>query len=237
MPTKPVENATLISDAEVRPSDPYLGVIESVSNPTGVFGFAPGSVQMMVPVVLNKRPPTIDVYPYGAPIVVPLRGYLRTEMATYSDLVERPPAFPSVWEGATWPNFGRGGSQIEGEQLTSTWAAPTWLAPTMNRLREVLQLAAGWDGYGAAEPRVDHAVDALIFLRRVMLPGTPLPAIVPLNDGGVQLEWHEGGLDFEVTFSSGVDRGFFLHERESGEEAEGTIEEGIEGLRRLMDRF
>jgi len=31
-----------------------------------------------------------------------------------------------------------------------------------------------------------------------MKPATPLPQVVPSSDGGVQLEWHEKGIDLEL---------------------------------------
>jgi len=50
-----------------------------------------------------------------------------------------------------------------------------------------------WDTYGA-DPLDDRAIEAA---KRFLSHG---PAIVPLNDGGIQLEWHIDDLDLELEF-------------------------------------
>ena len=39
---------------------------------------------------------------------------------------------------------------------------------------------------------------ALNILKDVMRPRTPIPQVVPSSVGGVQLEWHEKGIDLEL---------------------------------------
>ena len=43
---------------------------------------------------------------------------------------------------------------------------------------------------------------ALSFLANTLQPTASAPAVVALGDGGIQLVWHEQGLDVEATFSS-----------------------------------
>lgn len=236
MTTKARDTFTLVSDCDVKRGDPYVGMI-AFSNSTGDMEFIPKSPRLMDPELVNKRSRNIDARPYGEMMTLVHHAHPDESVSTYIDLVKNPQLTPRVWDGATWPTFACRAHQAEVEPEHFWWGGPQWLGPVVTRLREVIHLPANWDSYGAAEPSVDHAVDALQFLRRVMLPAAPPPAIVPLNDGGIQLEWHEGGLDFEATFSSGADRGFFLHDRASGDETEGAIEEGIEGLRGLLGRF
>jgi len=33
----------------------------------------------------------------------------------------------------------------------------------------------------------------------------PPPSIVPISDGGLQIEWHRAGKDFEIEFSRWID--------------------------------
>jgi len=75
---------------------------------------------------------------------------------------------------------------------------PAWKEPTVFRLAEVLCLPAGWDSYGA--PRIDrHAVSSALALLESAAPEEmPAPLVVPVSDGGVQLEWHAWGLDVEL---------------------------------------
>jgi len=75
--------------------------------------------------------------------------------------------------------------------------APTpaieWRDVATARLAELERLAPGWDSDGGLPVRRRHANRAIQFLVRLMADAsTPiaLPDIVPLADGGVQLEWH-----------------------------------------------
>jgi len=80
---------------------------------------------------------------------------------------------------------------------------PDWAVPTFRRLGELLELAPNWDSYGACPINPDHARAAIELLMLVMQDDTPAPTVVPTNRGGVQLEWHTGGIDLEIeTLSS-----------------------------------
>lgn len=245
MSTTIADSAFLVSDGEVERREPVASAPLSVSSPTNLAEFVRGPAWLLIPHGQSYNlPRTITARPYGGPIVAHLhhRGPAESGL-TYSpfviDAAAADPPF-TAWGVATSPMYTSPVFASERwtrhEQARSS-SAPGWLPPTLKRLRDLLRLPSDWDGYGAAETRLDDAVDALIFLRRVMLASTPLPAIVPLNDGGVQLEWHESGLDFEATFTGGADRGFYLHDHHTREDAEGSIEKGIAELRRHMDRF
>ena len=58
------------------------------------------------------------------------------------------------------------------------------------RLCEVITFTKGWDSYGGkpVDPSVGpHVVRWLSYL---MESDTPIPRIIPVRDGAVQLEWH-----------------------------------------------
>jgi hypothetical protein len=65
-------------------------------------------------------------------------------------------------------------------------------------LRQMRHMEPNWDSYGA-KPIDPRAVDRAILMLD-SLPGDWHP--VPMSDGGVQLELHEGGFDIEVTIST-----------------------------------
>ena len=50
---------------------------------------------------------------------------------------------------------------------------------------------------------------------------SPAPAVVPLGDGGLQLEWHRKQQDLEVVFSADDTPLFFYENRTTGVEQEG----------------
>lgn len=113
----------------------------------------------------------------------------------------------------------------------------SWLGAAARRLDHLLRLPTNWDGYHSGAAEVNHALAALNYLRRVMWPGTLAPAIVPLSGGGIQLEWHSGGLDLEITFSSDADSGVYWEDLNSGLDFEGPLEENVREVRSLLARL
>lgn len=99
---------------------------------------------------------------------------------------------------------GAGFRRIPGYDTTTLTTALYWgdRAPARSiewrdlvtaRLAELERLAPGWDSEGGLPVGRRHANRAIQFLVRLMARGAtpvPVPDIVPLADGGVQLEWH-----------------------------------------------
>lgn len=77
-------------------------------------------------------------------------------------------------------------------------AHPAWLENAITRLANLEGLSPGWDGNDGLPVGRVHANRAIRFLHRFMEERFPQPEIVPLADGGVQLEWHlpYGRMDF-----------------------------------------
>lgn len=68
-----------------------------------------------------------------------------------------------------------------------------WRDHVTARLAELERLAPNWDGDGGLPVSRQHANRAINFLVRLIgssLAPVPVPDVVPLADGGVQLEWH-----------------------------------------------
>src|SRR5262249_2651943 len=77
-------------------------------------------------------------------------------------------------------------------------ATPRWEAVVVPALVKFAGLPIGWDSYGAPPPRRDAGLFALEILQSVMRPRTPPPQVIPSSAGGIQLEWHENGIDLEL---------------------------------------
>jgi hypothetical protein len=75
---------------------------------------------------------------------------------------------------------------------------PLWQMHVLAKVTALLQLEPGWDGYRAPVPQRDAAMFALEILQGVMTATTPEPSVVPSSVGGVQLEWHDSGIDLEI---------------------------------------
>jgi hypothetical protein len=82
--------------------------------------------------------------------------------------------------------------------LSLEGTTPTWAEPTLRALGRLLHLLPGWDSHRARPIDLAVAWAVVPLLNEVMRDETPPPAVVPTNRGGVQLEWHEKGIDLEV---------------------------------------
>jgi len=79
-------------------------------------------------------------------------------------------------------------------------------------------------------------MEAVEFLTKIAYRSIAAPSIVSLSDGGIQLEWHRGGIDVEVTFSD-HEPGMYFVDRESGDEREFRLDQAAEAIRPLVKRL
>ncbi len=89
--------------------------------------------------------------------------------------------------------FARGTITVEATQLE-----PRWLYPVMRMLREISELQDGWDSYSAKPIRIEAAAAALRIASEILANETTPPVVVPIPDGGLQLEWHSRQSDLEI---------------------------------------
>lgn len=73
-----------------------------------------------------------------------------------------------------------------------------WQASVVRSIAELLKLPENWNSYGSKCVRYDTAMFAILVLENIMAAGTPLPSVVPTAHGGIQFEWHENDVDFEI---------------------------------------
>jgi hypothetical protein len=116
-------------------------------------------------------------------------------------------------------------------------ASSHWYREAVRDLQQSVSLPRNWDTYGGSPASVESARDALAFLVETLAVGTAAPAVAPVGEGGVQLDWRQGGLEIEVVFAAGEEAGLYLHDLETGEEWEGPLEEGRLALRRVVPRL
>ena len=90
---------------------------------------------------------------------------------------------------------------LVGSELV-TAARNTDLRPAYEKASKLVRLPKDWDGYGAAPIDAYYVRRALDLLSQLVREDTPLPDIVPTTRGGVQLEWHERGIDLEISIES-----------------------------------
>ena len=92
----------------------------------------------------------------------------------------------------------------EVEEVTSPSSATASLAEqTKAELDELTELPQGWDGYNGLPVRPQVAEHARRFMETIGECTQLVPDIVPLSDGGLQLEWFVGAYEVEVAIAPG----------------------------------
>ena len=95
--------------------------------------------------------------------------------------------------------------------------------PNENRLNELANLPNGWDGYNglpAQRAAVEYARCIMDEIREYTLI---FPAIVPLSDGGLQLEWFVGAHEIEVTIAPDGSAQVYFECRDDGRNKEVSL--------------
>lgn len=77
-----------------------------------------------------------------------------------------------------------------------------WRSAVEARFKKLSGYTEGWDGYQSPPPHPSVIAYARSVLHSVMQFETPPPSIVPMPDGGLQLEWHRKGYDVELAIYS-----------------------------------
>ena len=115
--------------------------------------------------------------------------------------------------------------------------APSWLEAVLHKLQELLYLEADWNSYGAPPITFDAIRTALEVLGEVVPRRAPAPTIVPTVDGGVQLEWHRGGIDLEIEITSPHQAVAYFAQQETSEEWEDDLFRRGDAVRRCLERL
>lgn len=126
--------------------------------------------------------------------------------------------------------FGTMGIAIH-EQL------PLWSRSAIEQISRLGELKANWDSYGGRPIDPYCAMAAIRLVLSLLGPSIPTPAIVPLNRGGIQLEWHRRAVDLEIAVLSPVRYLVTFEDEESGEEMEQVIATDFQPLNALLARI
>lgn len=100
---------------------------------------------------------------------------------------------------------------------------PEWVIATVEKLCDLLWLNTNWDSYGAAPVDRFTVELALDILFAIMQRTSPLPSVVPTSCGGVQLEWHTGGIDLEIEIEPAGSIDVLFCDQQINREWEGSL--------------
>lgn len=92
------------------------------------------------------------------------------------------------------------------------------------RFEELAALDPGWDTYGSRPIDRDALREGQAFVERLLQQHIPIPSIVPVPDGGVQLEWSAGAVELELEFEPGAAIAVFVcDDHEAGQQIDGEL--------------
>ena len=114
---------------------------------------------------------------------------------------------------------------------------PRWFDSLAVGLVEVLTLPSNWDLNGGRSINLDIVNVALALAPRILGSESRPPWVVPLSDGGIQLEWHLSGAELEIEIDSthAVTGYWFCESTEEEEEFE--MGEDLDCLRSYIARI
>ncbi len=115
-------------------------------------------------------------------------------------------------------------------------AAAPWIRDAVSKVSELTALRPDWDTYGANAVDAAAAARVAEFLLDHAFGDLSAPSVVPMTDGGLQLEWHRGGLNLEISFSS-TEPGVYIEDLDSQEIREEPLEEAGRLLRHYHSRL
>ncbi len=110
-----------------------------------------------------------------------------------------------------------------------------WCDYVVARLAQLYSLKRGWDGHAGRSPDQATVLFAGQVIATMMLPNVPRPSIMPLSDGGIQIEWHRNGWDVEIEVAGPNRLVVYTHSLASGEERELPLGPDLTALRGIIE--
>lgn len=101
---------------------------------------------------------------------------------------------------------------------------PVWLVAVGRQINQFFLLKPNWDSNGALPIDFESAMGALAFLVQNALHDMPAPHIVPMSNGGIQIEWHRVGIEIEISFEPSEAPKFWCLDA-NGAEYQGELEQ------------
>ena len=97
---------------------------------------------------------------------------------------------------------------------------PPWLKLALADVARLAALPANWDSYGSPPLSETACQNAVQLLASIEYEDFPVPRIVPLSGGGLQIEWQYNRRELGLEIVAGSHEVLFLkvHEDDSAEE-------------------
>jgi len=114
---------------------------------------------------------------------------------------------------------------------------PAWISEITDHLNEFLHLPPNWDSFGATKIQLENIDTTIDVLLNFSTSKTPKPIVVPTNTGGVQIEWHERGIDLEVEIRNPLAIDVCFEDQTKGVEQEYELRSDLHILETLISEL
>ena len=108
-------------------------------------------------------------------------------------------------------------------------AKTDWLSHTRKAIDRLLEKSTASVAEGPPV-QLSAATHLIGLLNTILDHDTPPPSVVPTWEGGIQVEWHRNGVDFEIEAGPSGSIDFFF--KDADMECEGQAWDSIQALRR-----
>jgi hypothetical protein len=114
---------------------------------------------------------------------------------------------------------------------------PPWLGPSIQSIGRLMMLPRNWDFDDAPPVHVPSAQSALEGLSLFMTDNTAPPQWTPTRSGGLQVDWHQNGIDLEIAFDCVHPGGYVVLSDLRNQDAdwEGPLTSNLEKLRSIAE--
>jgi hypothetical protein len=102
---------------------------------------------------------------------------------------------------------------------------------------ELCRLPHGWDGHDGKPANPDTVVFAANIIAGLMRPRVPMPSVMPLSYGGVQIEWHRNNWDVEIEIIAPNRMHVFAYNLISGIEESYELTNSLERINHLIEKI
>lgn len=140
----------------------------------------------------------------------------------------------SVQDFQPAPSADASGTSANVVMLNRRARTVSWQDEMVSTLCRFIDLPEGWDSYAGKPLRHDTGMFALQLMNGMMGPSIPSPHLVPISDGGVQIEWHQNGFDIELYVAAPYDCELMVHDHNSGETKCYQLKSDFDPLKRAI---
>jgi hypothetical protein len=144
---------------------------------------------------------------------------------------------------------GTRGGELSRTGITTVYSRPelveadaaitcsAWFLPTATAMLQMTRLPLGWDARNGCQIDRNTIQKALRWLATLLDSDTEKPSIVPTVTGGVQVEWHMGGVDIEIYFEPGEEPTVSVEDIGSRNEWDGDLYLNLARFRSFLPRL